>query len=52
LRDRLRELGTAVAHGTARLEDARSFRDELRAHARHEDAILKRIPAAADHVPK
>jgi hypothetical protein len=48
LRGRLRELGHAIARGTVRLDDARSFRDELRAHARHEEDILRRMPEAAD----
>lgn len=43
LRSRLKEMGEALARGDLRLENARSFRDELRAHARHEDAILRRF---------
>ncbi len=43
LRGRLREIGEAIGRGTVRFDDARSFRDELRAHARHEDAIFKRV---------
>lgn len=41
LRRRLKEIGEAVARGELRLASARSFREELRAHGRHEDAILK-----------
>jgi hypothetical protein len=48
LRGRLRELGDALARRALRLEDARSFRDELRAHARHEEKILQRMPEAND----
>jgi hypothetical protein len=48
LRGRLRDLGEAIARRAVRLEDARSFRDELRAHARHEDEILVRMPDAND----
>ena len=48
LRGRLRELGEAIERGTVRLEDARSFRDELRAHARHEAEILKGLPEEVD----
>ena len=44
LRGRLRELGEAIEGGRARLADARSFRDELRAHARHEEDILSALP--------
>jgi hypothetical protein len=43
LRSRLKEIGEALARGDLRVENARSFRDELRAHARHEDAILQRF---------
>jgi hypothetical protein len=45
LRSRLKEIGEAIARGNLRLEIARSFRDELRAHASHEDAILRRLPS-------
>jgi len=48
LRGRLRELGERIARGTLLLSDARSFRDELRAHARHEEEILRRMPQAGD----
>ncbi len=40
LRSRLKEIGDSVARGAVRPESARSFLDELRAHARHEEAIL------------
>jgi hypothetical protein len=43
LRRRMTELGEAVERGDLRLENAQCFRDELRAHARHEDAILLRL---------
>jgi hypothetical protein len=48
LRARLKEMGEAIARGTLRPENARSFRDELRAHARHEDAILERLMGEGD----
>jgi hypothetical protein len=48
LRSRLKEIGEAIARGDLRLENARSFRDELRAHARHEDAILQRLIGEGD----
>jgi hypothetical protein len=44
LRGRLRDLGDAIARGAVRLADVRSFGDELRAHARHEEELLKRLP--------
>ncbi|HLK39884.1 MAG TPA: hemerythrin domain-containing protein [Polyangiaceae bacterium] len=44
LRGRLRELREATERGVARIEDVRSFRDELRAHARHEAQIVKALP--------
>ncbi|HLK36297.1 MAG TPA: hemerythrin domain-containing protein [Polyangiaceae bacterium] len=44
LRGRLRELGKAIDGGRPCLVDARSFRDELRAHARHEADILRALP--------
>jgi hemerythrin-like domain-containing protein len=40
IRSRLVELGCRVDLHTARLETARGFIDDLRAHARHEDEIL------------
>ncbi|HVJ93862.1 MAG TPA: hemerythrin domain-containing protein [Labilithrix sp.] len=40
IRSRLAELGVAVDLHTLRLETARAFIDELRAHARNEDRIL------------
>lgn len=40
IRTRLVELGTAVDLHTVRVEAAKSFVDELRAHASHEDTIL------------
>ena len=40
IRTRLVELGTAVDLHTVRAEAAKSFVDELRAHASHEDTIL------------
>ncbi len=43
LRGRLKEIGDSLRRGDLRLENARSLRDELRAHARHEDAILRRL---------
>jgi hypothetical protein len=43
LRSRLKEIGEALARGDLRVENVRSFGDELRAHARHEDAILRRL---------
>jgi Hemerythrin HHE cation binding domain len=46
LRSRLREFGEAIARGDLRPENARSFRDELRAHGRHEEAILRRLAGA------
>jgi hypothetical protein len=48
LRTRMKEIGEAIERGELRLENARSFRDELRAHARHEDAILRRIAGQGD----
>ena len=48
LRSRLREIGGALARGDLRIENLRSFRDELRAHARHEDAILRRLAGEPD----
>ena len=42
IRTRLAELGFCVDLHTARLETARGFIDELRAHARHEDDVLYR----------
>jgi hypothetical protein len=42
LRTRLAELGNEIDLGTARLEAVQGFVDELRAHARHEDAVLYR----------
>jgi hypothetical protein len=43
LRARLKEIGEAVARGHLRPENARSFCDELRAHARHEESIFQRL---------
>ncbi len=43
LRSRLKEIGEAIVRGDLRLENARSFRDEIRAQARHEEAILLRL---------
>jgi hypothetical protein len=51
LRSRLKEIGAAIERGTLRLENARSLRDELRAHARHENAILQRLADEADASP-
>jgi hypothetical protein len=48
LRARLKEMGEAIMRGNLRLENARSLRDELRAHARHEDAILQRLTGEGD----
>jgi hypothetical protein len=48
LRARLKEIGEAIARGDLRPENARSFRDELRAHARHEEAILRRLTDEED----
>jgi hypothetical protein len=48
LRARLKEMGEAIARGTLRPENARSFCDEVRAHARHEDAILERLMGDRD----
>jgi hemerythrin-like domain-containing protein len=42
IRTRLAELGAAVDLHTLRFETAKGFIDELRAHARREDAILYR----------
>ncbi len=42
IRSRLLDLGAAVDLHTLRFETARGFIDELRAHARREDAILYR----------
>jgi len=42
VRTRLAELGAAVDLHTLRLEAAKGFIDELRAHARREDVILYR----------
>jgi hemerythrin-like domain-containing protein len=42
IRTRLVELGCRVDLHTLRLETARGFIDELRAHARHEDNVLYR----------
>lgn len=49
IRTRLVELGAAVDLHTIRTETARSFIDDLRAHASHEDEILYRI--AEDTIP-
>ena len=43
IRNRLAELGTSLELHTVRLDVARAFIDELRAHAAHEDATLYRI---------
>jgi hypothetical protein len=48
LRARLKEIGAAIARGDLRLENARSFLVELRAHGRHEDAILQRLTGEGD----
>ena len=50
LRGRLKELGEALARGDLRLENARSFRDELRAHARHEDETLRGLERDGSYV--
>lgn len=42
IRTRLGELGAALDLHIVRLDTARAFVDELRAHAAHEDAILYR----------
>jgi hemerythrin-like domain-containing protein len=49
IRTRLVELGAAVDLHTIRAETARSFIDDLRAHASHEDEMLYRI--AEDTIP-
>jgi hypothetical protein len=51
LRRRLTELDEAVARRTLRLEEARSFRDEVRAHAHHEDEILRNMPGGSEPPP-
>lgn len=43
IRARMLELGTALDLHLVRLETARAFIDELRAHARHEDEVLYRL---------
>ena len=48
LRGRLSEMAAAVKRGDLRLENARSLRDELRAHARHEDDIMRRVFGEGD----
>jgi hypothetical protein len=48
LRGRVREIGQDIVRGGLRIENARSFRDELRAHARHEEAIVRRLTGEAD----
>jgi hypothetical protein len=45
LRARLNEIGAAVTAGSVRAADARSLRDELRAHAHHEENIFQRLLA-------
>ncbi len=49
IRSRLVELGCGVDLHTLRLEAARGFIDELRAHARHEEDVLYRW--ADEHLP-
>lgn len=49
IRSRLVELGCAVDLHTVRLDAARGFVDELRAHARHEEDVLYRW--ADEHLP-
>jgi hypothetical protein len=51
LRRRMTELGEAIERGDLRLENAQCFRDELRAHARHEDAILHRLSSEGGDPP-
>jgi hypothetical protein len=51
LRSRVKEVGAAIERGTLRIENARSLRDELRAHARHENAILRRLAGEPDDSP-
>jgi hemerythrin-like domain-containing protein len=49
IRSRLVELGCGVELHTVRLDAARGFIDELRAHARHEEDVLYRW--AEEHLP-
>jgi hemerythrin-like domain-containing protein len=48
IRDRLTELGAGVDLHVVRLDTAREFIDELRAHARHEEKVF--YPWADEHV--
>ena len=45
------EIGESIARRRKRIESARSFRDELRAHTQHEDAILRSLPDGTSPAP-